>query len=553
MSTPFTAGLSRKIDQRRIPGLSHLYADYLYDYDRVARFYGSGRPFDLEALATAAARVHYPGARRKAMAELLERQNRGWAPGGELAEATAARLREFAAEGTVAIVTGQQVGLLGGPLLGLHKAMAAVLVSEQLRERGVPAVPVFWMATQDHDLAEIDHAWVLDGGHEPQRLQAQIARNGDGPVGPLRLSAAIEGLEEELARCTGADDNELADVRASYRAGATLAEAFAGLLARWLAPWGLIVFDPLEAPAAAAMWAPVYREVLERQPELAQRLGARAQELTQAGYHVQVEQTAAASMLFFHHDEGRLGVRRRLDARAAATEPLLLGEHPLSMAEAQRWIEQHPERVSPSALLRPYLQNLILPTAAQVAGPAETAYLAQTAVLYPALGSQPPITIPRATATLLDPKSRRLLRKHGLHLEQIWTEPIDELLARRALPAGVDRQVGNMRAGFDQQFQALSSDLKVLDPTLIDATTAARQKIHHQLEQLEARVARSLARRSSEAGTQARHLAGHLFPRRTLQERLLSAVGWTLRYPDLLGLLHQQLDPLTPDHQVIEL
>jgi bacillithiol biosynthesis cysteine-adding enzyme BshC len=553
MSAPFTAGLNRRIDQRRIPGLNRLYADYLYDFGRVAELYNAPRPFDLEALSAAAGQVEYPAGRRQAMAALLERQNRAWAPAGRLPEATAAHLREFAAPGTVAVITGQQVGLLGGPLMGLHKAMAAVLLSEQLRSRGVPTVPVFWMATQDHDLAEIDHAWVLDAAAEPRRLQGDLGPSHEAPVGPLRLSAAITGLIEEMARCTGADAAALADVQASYRPGVTLADAFASLFARWFAPWGLIVFDPLQAPEAAAVWAPVYREVLDRQPELAQRLSARAQQLTAAGYHVQVEQTAAATMLFLHRDGARLGLRRRLDASAGSAEPLLLGERPLGLGAAQDWIAEHPDCVSPSALLRPYLQNLVFPTVAQVTGPSETAYLAQTAVLYPDLGSHPPVTHPRATATLLDPKSQRLMRKHGLDLEQIWTEPIEELLARRALPAGIDRQIGAMRTTFDREFETLTRDLKTLDPTLVDATGAAVQKIHHQLEQLETRVARSFARRSDEAGAQARYLAGHLFPRRTLQERLLSAAGWAVRYPDLLPLLHHHLDPLTPDHQVIDL
>jgi len=511
------------IDQRRLPGISRLFADYLYGFAKVRRFYGGAEP-RLASMLTAARQ--YPEDRRQAMLAALERQNQDPSP------ATASLLRRFAEPGTVAIVTGQQVGVAGGPLLGVHKAMTAVLLAEALRAQGVSAVPVFWLASQDHDLAEVSQLWTLDAASALRHLELLLEAPANAPVGPLQLDGGIAPLLDELARCTG---TALDDVRAAYASTATLADAFGALLARWFAPWGLLLFDPLRAPEAEAVWAPYYAQVAGRQPELAERLARRAQELQAAGYHVQVEAASDATLLFYTRDGARQALRAPLDAARRAD------------------IARHPGLVSPAALLRPVMQDVAFPTLAQVTGPAETAYLAQSAVIYEALGIPQPVVFPRASVTLLDPKAQRLLAKYQLELPELWAEPAATLLPKRTLPASIAGRVTGMRATFDQEFGALHAELNALDPTLIDAAEGAVQKIRHQLEQLEARVARSLARRGGEVAAHAQHLDATLYPDRHLQERLLAAASWTARYPELLAVLHDQIRVFEPGHQVIGL
>lgn len=231
----------------------------------------------------------------------------------------------------------------------------------------------------------------------------------------------------------------------------------------------------------------------------------------------------------------------------------MLGEQRLDEAEARAWISSRPEAVSPAALLRPLAQDLLFPTLAQIAGPSETAYLAQSAVLYAALGVRQPVVYPRVSATLLDAKARRLIEKNGLELDQIWREPAAELLARQALPPGVEARVTGMRARFDNDFNQLAGELTTLDPTLVDAAQGAVQKIRHQLEQLEGRVARSFARRSQELSGQAQHLDGSLFPNRQLQERVLAGAGFIAPNPGLVARLHDSLAVEVPDHQIVDL
>lgn len=516
-------------------GSSALFDRYLHDFARVERFYPGGAPFDLDHLAERARAIEYPAQRRGAMASELARQN----PQGSAAAA------QFDQAGTVAVVTGQQVGLLGGPLLGVHKAMTAVLLAERLSARGVRAVPIFWMATQDHDLVEVNQAWVCDESDALHRLSADF--NGGAasgfPVGSLTFHGNITAVLEEAERLSpGAWEA----ARACYQPGATMAEAFGGLLRRWFEPWGLLVFDPRAAAPAHALWQPYYLAALDRQPELAELLAQRAGELTSAGYHVQVEQTGAASMLFLEEPQGRLGLRR-------VEGNWLLGESAVDGAELRARIAAAPGRVSPAALLRPVLQDVAFPTVAQVVGPAETAYLAQSAVLYPALEVRQPVAWPRARVTLLDARAQRLLQKNDLTLEDLAAAPARELLARRAIPDGIEARAAGLRASLRDQFAGLARELQTLDPTLLDAAQGAGQKIEHQLQQLEARIARALGRRGGEIEAQARHLDNFLFPEREPQERVLASAGMAARAPGMFEALHAGIDPLQAEPQPIRI
>ncbi|MGH9486807.1 MAG: bacillithiol biosynthesis cysteine-adding enzyme BshC [Terriglobales bacterium] len=514
--------------------LSPLFHDYLFDFTQVAPFYPAGAPFELERLAARAAALDYPAERRAAMAAELARQN----PGNTV------EAGRFDEPGTAAILTGQQAGLLGGPLLGVFKAMTAVLIAERLRARGTAAVPIFWMATQDHDLVEVNQAWVPDGNDELHRLSADF--NGSAAaghaIGSLRLNDTIRhALEEAERSCEG----DWSAVRAAYQPGATLAEAFGGLLRRWFAPWGLLVFDP-RCATAAGLWQPYYVAAFDRQAELAGLLGERGAGLAASGYHVQVEQTGAASMLFLEEPEGRRGLRR-------GEHGWLIGETPVEAAALRARVAGDAVHVSAAALLRPVLQDVAFPTVAQVTGPAEIAYLAQSAVLYQALGVSQPVAWPRARATLVDAKAQRLLQKYGITLTELREAGAGELLARRALPAGIREHAAALRAQTESGLQALGAELQQLDPTLVDAVQGAGQKIEHQLQQLETRVVRSLARRSGELGAQARHLDAWLVPEGQPQERVLSAAAVIARNPALLERLYGALDPDARAHQQIQL
>ncbi len=540
------------LDQRQIPGLSRLYADYLYQFDRVARFYGAATasPFAPGVLAAAARNVSYASGLRARVTAALAAGNRAWGAGS----ATEELLALLGRPETVVIVTGQQVGLFGGPLLTVYKALTAVLTAERLRAEGVAAVPVFWLASQDHDFAEINQAWILGADGEPRRVELPPPSAPPlSPVGRIVLGPEIGATLDAFAQATGAAPDAIAPLAAAYRPGETLASAFARLLARWFAPWGLIVLDPLD-PTLAAAAAPVVQQAVERHEELVAALQQRNRELREAGYHAQVH-TDGAALLFLETNGQRQALRFSAGGAQAGAERY-------SVAQLAALARAEPHRFSPGALLRPLVQDYLLPSAAQVTGPAETAYLAQSSALYAVLGQAPPLRLPRLSATLLDARTRRLLEKYQLTVPEIWgldthgdaPAALAAHLARQTVPAGLAANLAAQREAAAQGFAAVGSQVAAVDPSLVDFVRTAGEKVRHQFDQVEAKLARSLARRQEDLARQAHHLVGQLYPQRQLQERLWNSAAAALRLGPLWpALLHDQLQPARPDHQFVDI
>lgn len=559
-SVPATPPLC--MDQRRIPGLSRLFADYLYDFARVAGFYGAARPpFSPEALAAAAgaAVADFPVARRSALADCLQAQNLAFGAGPAARE----NLERLRREDCAVIVAGQQAGLFGGPLLTFLKAITALRLAADLRARGGNAVAVFWLASQDHDLAEVDEAWVLDREGDPLRLSPNASTHQSGGGRPVGREPLGEGVTAALAQWRtqlppeAANTAAWSDIAAAYVPEATFAAAFGRALARWFAPWGLLLLDPLD-PALAALGAAAQRDVIRDHARLEPALAERTRQILAAGYHAQVADPAAASLLFLENEQGR-----RVALRPAANgRDWRAGDAEMSAAELERWLTARPDRVSPGALARPLLQDWLLPTAAQVTGPAETAYLAQSAALYQTLGRRQPLVFPRLGATLLDARLRRLLEKHQTSVADLWELPASpppaEALANdwaaKNIPPELARHLEQFGAAAQQGLARLTEDLAALDPTLVDFVQTAGAKIQHQSEQIEARVRRALARRNADVTRQARLAAGAVFPGRHLQERVLAGADFLLRAPaeaPLLERLFAELRPFCPDHQIV--
>ncbi len=544
MSEARTVETSARMDLRRLPGLHRLYADYLYEFSRAGSFYSAGPPFALPTLEQRARDRQYPAGRRTALSRVLSRQNQDFDSGIE----TQNQIDLLSHSDTVAIVAGQQIGLFGGPLFTVYKAIAAIRLAAELRRRGRAAVAVFWMATQDHDAQEISQASLLDGDDEIVRAQLPLPSAEALPVGKLVcdesiasvLSLARRGLSPELAQ----------QLENFYRPGETLARAFARLLASWLRPWGLILLDPLD-PALAELSRPVYHSVIHHNPDLTAALAQRNAELEQAGYPPQVRLAAGSSLLFWEHDARRHHLRRE-------NGHWFWHEQALGQQQLLDHLESQPEFFSASALLRPLVQDFLLPNVAQITGPAETAYLAQSQALYGVLGEKlripPPLPWPRPSLTLTDAKSRRLLDRYQLTLSDLFSAPAETLLARGQISPALTTALRQLQESVREPLTALERELQGFDPTLLDPARAAGEKIQHQVGQLTGKIERSIARRTGDLQRQARHLANWLAPENQLQERFLcSAALPQLFGPEIWAQLAQGLDLFQPDHQILHL
>jgi bacillithiol biosynthesis cysteine-adding enzyme BshC len=522
---------SHCIPFREIPHTTKLFSSFLEDFGRVAKFYA--HPPTAEGISAAAREVRLDPAVRREVAEILREQNRRFSPGSRIDPATHRNLERLAA-GAVAIVTGQQVGLFSGPVYTFYKAFSAVRCAEETTKRGTDAVPIFWLATEDHDLAEVNHSyWNTREGLARYDLPASD-RDAGRRVGEVLLGDAVQSLVAMAAQTLAgpfAEDVARA-LRESYTPGETYGSAFGKLMTRVLAGRGIIFMDPLDA-RLHRLAAEVYRRALEEAEALRDALLDRSKQIEAAGFHAQVKVTRETTLLFYNVAGRREPLRIRNGSFAAA-DVELSREH---LAAALR---ESPEAFTPSALLRPVVQDTLLPTAAYIGGPAEIAYMAQAEAVYRRLLGRMPAMLPRASFTIVEPPIARFLGQYGLEIRDIFAgaQHVRAKMEQQSLP---NELAGRFEAGEEalrKLMQSYEEPLARLDSTLVDALRGVEQKILHQFAQLKGKVGRAENFRSGVLDRHQRILLDALYPDGGLQERSLCALPLlAARGPELLDEL----------------
>jgi bacillithiol synthase len=446
--------------------------------------------------------------------------------------ASAARDAHLAAlaRGASVVVTGQQVGLFLGPLYTIYKAATAIVVARALAaERGEPVVPVFWLQTEDHDLAEI--AWCgVPSRVACERVAVPIAAENRISIAHLAVPADIAACHDALATLLGDGADAVAHrerLQRHYRAGVPWANAFAGLLAELFAPEGLVVIDPRD-PALAALAAPIHARAIEDSGRIAEALIARRDELARAGQATPIHVRAGAPLSFVHSERAQ-GPRYRLeptiDGRLAEVGSERVHERSALLALLGR----DPLAFSTSALLRPIVQDTLLPTAAYVGGPAEVAYFAQLAPLYELFALPPPRVVPRARFRIVDHRMRALLERVGLASSELQGSEA-ELLARIRRPAATgDELVRKLLDPFVASHGELAG---AADPQLARAFARTRVSVERAVGKLARKVERAALYGDSEVVDAVRRLRARLAPDGAPQERVLGLPGFAVRGGD---------------------
>ena len=518
------------IRHTEIPHTSRLFLDFQYHFDRVARFYLQA-PGDPASYTAAAGRVQYPADRRAALVAALRARNPGspW-------------LEQLARPDTVAVVTGQQVGLFSGPAYTIYKALTAARLAAQLSAQGIPAVPVFWLATEDHDFAEVNHTFVFDASHRPISLSVSSSGGAERPVGRIPIAEPPVGeLRKALAGFPSGEE-VAAMVEESYRPGATFGAAFQALLEKLLGKHGLLFVDPLDE-SIRRMAAPLLRDALREGVQLQDKLLRRNKELESAGYHAQVHVEAKTSLAFLLDGDRRITLRRQNGDYASKDRRYSVDE-----------LIDRAEQLSPNALLRPVVQDYVLPTVAYVGGPAELAYMAQTQVLYEELLGRMPVMLARSAFTLLDARTTKLMDRYGLTLPGFFHggDGVREAIAEKLVPPALIREFDQTQKATSESLSKLRDDLVSFDATLADAADKSRAKILYQLSKIERKTAREALKRNQRAGEDATYMSGLIFPEKHLQERLYSILPFAAKHGlGLMDTLYEHVHLDCPDHKVL--
>ena len=511
------------VEIRRFPWIRRLAGDYAFDYARTADFF-AGDPMDGAAWRDAITRAQRHPRQRDAIADIvLAQQRTRTAP--PHAVAAAERLRD---PETVAIVTGQQAGLFGGPLFTLLKALTALRLAERTAaEHGVPTVAIFWIDAEDHDWDEVKACGVLDAELNLVRIALDDPpAAGVGPVARVRLDASADAAATLLASTLPATEFSqglLDAVRLAYTPGAGMAEAFGAWMESVLGPRGLVVFDASDQAAKPLVSALFAREI-EHAGETSRLAAAAGAALTARGYHAQVTPQEGHAALF-HLNGGRASIR-------VEGEGLMVGQSAETKEAMLGRVQSHPAEFSPNVLLRPVAQDTLFPTCCFVAGPNELGYLAQLRDIYAAFGVPMPLIQQRGSATILDANAMRFLARHELPLESLRAQDEGELnrLLETQIPPEVDASLEEAARAVAERMAALTAAVSKLDATLEAAARSTLGRMQDDLRKLQSKIIQAVKRKDETLRRQFVHAQAQAFPGGHPQEREVGFVYFLNKY-----------------------
>ena len=521
-----------------LPHTPRLFTDFTANFARVRAFYP--HPPQFSEVLQRRPELNYDSERRERVSAVLERQNRSWGASQRTLD-NIARLRH----GAEAMVTGQQVALFGGPLYSIYKALSAIKLAEQLTRTGRECVPVFWLATEDHDFAEVSQATIFSAHKGLIQLALETTIGPNRPVSDIKLGKAIAALLEPTQEALG--QNEItALLRSCYAPQETMGTAFAKLFTKLLSKFGLVILDPSD-PELHRIASPLYHAAIKQCGSLVQALLKRGSEIEAAGYEPQVKITNSSTLLFRLQNEERLPIRRANGGFIAGTEKL-------SEQQLTAEIASHPERFSPNVLLRPVTQDFLLPTVAYIGGPSEIAYFAQANVVYEQLLGRVTPTVPRFAATLIDPKSRRIMEQYRITVADVLQGPehVRERLAEQQLPKALESTLESTQRELEKSLSHIVTQLKKLDPTLVDAAQKSVSKVEYQLDHLKKKAAHAQLRRREELRRHADHLSDSIYPNQNLQEREIAGISFLAQHgPALVDRIYEAIQPNCLGHQLV--
>jgi bacillithiol biosynthesis cysteine-adding enzyme BshC len=523
------------VDVRRFPWIRRLAADYAYDFRAVAPFF-SGDPTDRRAWADIVRRSQAHARRRDDIAAVIaaQQERRGAPPAAREAA------RRLADPETVAVVTGQQAGLFGGPLFTLLKALTALKLADQAaREHKVPAVAVFWIDAEDHDWNEVRSCTVFDESLTPRTVSLPPRSGSDpSPVASVQLDNSILTALDELEQVlppTEFRESVMADLRRAYAPGVGMADGFGRWMEKVLGDRGLIVFDSAD-PAAKPLVAAVFTRELSMPGETAKLAAAAGSDLVTRGYHSQVHSNEEGLALF-HLSGGRRAIRQ-LNGR------FVIGEDSQAPGELIGQAEANPAAFSPNVLLRPIVQDTLFPTVCYVAGPNELAYLGQLREVYAHFGVPMPIMYPRASATLLDSAALRFLTKYDVPLEALAPQDESALnqLLQSQIPPVVEESFNGATQTIEEAMSRLTESMPALDPTLAGATKSTLGRMQHDLHTLHNKMIQAAKRRDETLRRQYIRTRALAFPDGHAQERTIGFASFLNQYgPALVQRLEADL------------
>ena len=523
-------------------GFSKLYRDFVMFPDRVSRFFPPG---DFASISADLASRRFP---RDRIGAILRRQNQTW----QAPQPVMAQIDKLSDGRAMAVFSGQQGCLFGGSYMILLKALATIKLASSLeRELSVPVAPIFWIAGDDHDLAEVSSVDIFDASGTITELSTDFeAGKASPPVGALTYGDSVQREVDRLQVLL--PDNEfkqdvIRQVGAIYRLGQKIVDCFARYLHALTGPLGLVLFCPYD-DAFKREAAPMMQAIIAKHEAVKGALAETESGLRAGGYHLQVEKATSAAHLFYH-DPNRKAVHREGEAYIA-------GETTFAETQLHEAISSRPLDFSPDVFTRPLVQASVFPTAAIIGGPAEIAYYAQLMPLFSLFGMTAPRIVARPSVTLVERRFEQIMEVNGVNLEDIAGdfEAVVNRIMAATFPHEFERHLTDYNDAINAGMVKLKEELTAFDPALAGMVDQTGGKIDFLLKELGRKAFAAHKKKNKTERERLYRLRDHLYPNGTLAERAIAPLYFLSRYgPRLIEFLFDNIRLEETGHQLLML
>jgi bacillithiol synthase len=532
-----------------LPGHQNIFLDYLYEYNSVKDYY----PHNFRSAGSYSETFKKLAANEKPFAEELKNivlnQYSTYSP----SDKTRDNIRLLGKKKTITVVTGQQLGILGGPLYTIYKTLSAIKLCSHLSKEHpeYEFVPIFWLEGDDHDFEEIKSVGLLDDNNQLKTItysDEEISEENSGSVGYLKIKSSINDFFDELdihLKPTDFKPQLLSKLKEIYSEGKTFKQSFFELLFWFFDKYGLVIFDPQQNNVKELLKPIFLNEInnFRKHTELSVNISASLEEV----YHAQVK--VRPINLFYQTPEGRFLLE------PVDNEYRLKGKRKkFTYQELIDMLDSDPSCFSANVLLRPICQDYLLNSGVYIAGPGEIAYFAQVNSLYPFFNVTPPIIFPRASVTIVEKHVAAIVEKYDIELAQIFIDL--ENLKFKILQSLTDIKLDDIfdkaSHDIDLVMDSLKEKLFLVDKTISDSSVKYREKISHYLNELKNKAVEAQKKRYDITLKQVDKAAAFLYPDNSYQEREVSFINYANKYGiELIDTLYNEIDIKTFEHQFL--
>jgi len=538
-----------KLQNIKIDEKPKLFVDYLYDFEKISPFF-KWHPLNDWSVCIEERLANY--SLRPEIVEVLYHQNQKW----NASDKTLSYVDKLKAPNAVAVVTGQQAGIFGGPLYTIYKILSVIKLVEYLQKKYDKwfFVPIFWMEVGDNDYKEINHFYFFTFNNELERLSLSDLPNDYRSIALRKIPSEITELHKrfsEISLPSEFRDQIVENLKRIYTEGKSFALAFAELLHYLFGNYGLVVMDPTEK-RVANLAKPLYYKVLQKSGEINNVFERNNDSLIDKGYHLQIALEPGQSLLFIENED-------KARSKIILDGEMCIIQNPQKKSQISEnslfdLISQSPDKFTPNVVLRPVLQDFLLPTVAYIGGPAEISYAAQLKQIYQLLEVVEPIFYPRTRITVVENKIQKIINKYELDIRKILI--LREMLVDEFISSHTDQEVHSAFKMAEQHIKKAMDELKSvlhqIDNTLDSSIGKTEKSMIDFLGKLKYRADQSYKRKLETEINQINKVILNLFPKGEYQERIVNSFYFKIKYgPEFIDKIYHTMDILNWDHQLI--